>query len=399
MNNYNFHSNIFFLVNNYYIYLLNPQNTLKYNFFYLNQDYFLQIYHKLNQPLNIFFKLLNINNNCYYYNIYHEKNNLIKLNNFDKINFHHKHKDNIIINPSLLEFIKHKYPLFEYNSYNQNLFKLSLNQNNINFLYYNWYYFGKLNKFQYFKYIIYKNKYIFHEIYQKINYFLDYDVTKKYSLIFIDDRFDNIFEYILITFLYSLDNKWNLYIYTCKEHFEKYQIILNNLKIQATLYEISPFQNVNNYSNFLKTNSFWESILEDYVLIFQYDTIAFLPFQYKFLKYHYIGAQWPEHIQQIKGIYNGNGGLSLRNVETMKLITSKYNYILVDEENTPEDKYFSKYLMKENLLMNDPNICDEFSFENSYNDNSIFGHAIYECIELNKLENYIMNRLRKLLFI
>ena len=68
-------------------------------------------------------------------------------------------------------------------------------------------------------------------------------------------------------------------------------------------------------------------------------------------------------------------------------------------KKTPEDKYFANYLFQEKLLMNDPNICDDFSFENSYCENSIFGHAIYESINLDKLENYIYNRLRKLLFI
>ena len=83
----------------------------------------------------------------------------------------------------------------------------------------------------------------------------------------------------------------------------------------------------------------------------------------------------------------------------MKKITKKYSYIIHNEFNTPEDKYFSKYLFREKLLMNDPNICDEFSFENKYSDTSIYGHAIYECINLDKLENYIYNRLRKLLFL
>ena len=81
--------------------------------------------------------------------------------------------------------------------YNQNLFDFNENLHlNKDFLYYNWYYYGKYNKFQYFKYIIYKNKTLFNEIYQKINYNLEYNKKNKYTLLFIDDRFDNIFQYI-----------------------------------------------------------------------------------------------------------------------------------------------------------------------------------------------------------
>jgi len=65
--------------------------------------------------------------------------------------------------------------------------------------------------------------------------------------------------------------------------------------------------------------------------------------------------------------------------------------------DTPEDVYFAKYLYNENCLMNDPNICNDFSFENVYSETSIYGHAIYECISLGKLEEYISNRLNKLL--
>lgn len=397
MNNYNYHSNLFFIVNNYFVYILNPQNTLTYNFYY-NNDYFLEIFNKRKEPLTIYFKILNTNNYCFYYSIIQNKNNLIKLSNFNYLKFTNIHKDNIHINNNLVDFIQSKYPNLQLSLYNENLFNYDVTQYK-SFLYYNWYYFGRHNKFQHFKYIIYKNKTLFNELYQKINFKLTYNNNKKYSLLFIDDRFDSIFEYILISFIYSINDEWNLNIYTTSEKKSKYKKILNNLNIEYKIHIIKKFENVNYYSNLLKSNFFWNNIHEDYVLIFQYDSLAFSKFNYEFLNYNYIGAQWPDHIQQIKGIYNGNGGTSLRNVKTMRMITRKYNYIISNEFITPEDIYFSKYLFKENLLMNDPNICDQFSFENSHSNNSIYGHAIYESIQLDKLENYIYNRISKLLFI
>ena len=44
--------------------------------------------------------------------------------------------------------------------------------------------------------------------------------------------------------------------------------------------------------------------------------------------------------------------------------------------------------------MNDPNVCNEFSFENVYQTQSLYGHAIYESIHLNNLEEYLINRLK-----
>ena len=153
---YNYFSNIFFIINNYYIYLLNPQNTLIYYFYYENNNYYLQIKNKENQPLNINFKIIDINNKCHYYSIYRNKNNLIKLTQFHKLIFNNNHKDILFINEKVLEYISKQYPTFNCNYYNQNLFNLELNENNNFFLKYNWFYYGRFNKYQYWKYIIQK---------------------------------------------------------------------------------------------------------------------------------------------------------------------------------------------------------------------------------------------------
>ncbi len=388
--------NIFFYVNDFFIFLLNPQKKLKYDFHYLNNNYYIEIKNKKNEPLNIKFKIITIDNKCYYYNINKNTNNFIKLLDFNNLLFNNKHQDSIQIDNKIINFIDAKFPDLETDLYNKNLFDMSLIDKNIIFLKYNWFYFGMNNNYQYFKYIIYKNKVLFNCLKQKIDYQLTYSINKKYSLLFIDDRYDDIFPCILTTFLYSVNNDWNLHIFTTDENSKKYTKYLTYFNIEYKIHIINKFENINTYSNLLKTNDFWKNIDEDYVLLFQYDSLAFDKFNYDNLKYNYIGAQWPQNIQQVKGIYNGNGGTSFRNVRKMQEITLKYNYILNDM-NTPEDVYFAKYLYNENCLMNDPNICNEFSFENVYSETSIYGHAIYECISFGNLEEYILNRLNKLL--
>lgn len=398
MNNLNYllyQHNFLFFINNFFIFILNPQPNIKYKFYFINNNYLLQIFNNNNniKPLNIFLKIIDLNNNCYYYNIYKNINNLIFLNDIPNLTLNHKHKDNYHINNSILKNIN---PNFDYNLYNNNLFNIELNNNNILFLKYNWYYFGQFNKFQYFKYIIYKNKLLFLNLFNTINYNLTYNINKKYSLVFIDDRYDEIFIYILITFLYSIDNNWNLNIFSTIENKNFYDECLTKHNIQYKFNSIYKFNNVNDYSNLLKSFHFWNNFIEDYILIFQYDSLAFNKFNYQFLNYNYIGAQWPIHIQQIKNIFNGNGGTSLRNVQVMKDITLKYNY-KNNDLCTPEDIYFSKYLFNEKKLMNNPNICNDFSFENVLNNNSIYGHAIYESISHDNLENFILNKIKYLL--
>ena len=80
----------------------------------------------------------------------------------------------------------------------------------------------------------------------------------------------------------------------------------------------------------------------------------------------------------------------------MSYITSKYNYYLYDT-NLPEDVYFAKYLNKEGLNIYDDNILEEFSFENNYSEKSIYGHAIFESIKIDNLDNYVEKRLKNML--
>ena len=112
--------------------------------------------------------------------------------------------------------------------------------------------------------------------------------------------------------------------------------------------------------------------------------------------YNYLGAKWPDNITPFPNIHNGNGGTSFRKKSVMSYITSKYNYYLYDIHSA-EDVYFAKYLNKEGLHINDGDILEEFSFENSYSEKSIYGHAIFESIKLENLDNYVEKRLKNML--
>ena len=380
--------NTFFCVNNFYILLENPQNTLSYFFHYIQQKYYLEIKNKEHQKLTIFFKVIK-NNKSFDYKIIKESSNFICLNSFDQLNFENEYNM-----PSTKDILK-LFPHFDIQSYKQNL-NFNIKDFNNDFFIYHWFYCGQYDKYQFWKYILYKNAHYFFEINDLINYSIDYKNTKKYTLTFIDDRFDNIFIYILIMFKYCINNDWNLHIFSQLKHYDSYKHICDQLNIEFKFHEIEPFLNVNCYSNYLKSIEFWNILNEEYTLIFQYDSCAFQKFDKSFLDYFYLGAQWPVHIQQVKGIFNGNGGTSLRHIKTMAYICEKYFYNLYDEK-TPEDIYFSKYLYQENLLENSTTLCNRFSMENIEYEDCVFGHAIYESIQLKDLETFFIQKIKKIL--
>lgn len=390
-------NNNFFIINDYYIYVYPLNEDYKYSFLYNNNNYYLYIKNKNTIKENIKFKIMK-NNLEFTYHILKESNNLIKLTHFSLLKFQNNKTDHISINIDIDDIIYDKYMQFNIDYYKNNLFnkldsEISSQQQLTNYLKYNWYYFGSKNKIQYFKYIIYKYENIIHNI----NYTrLTYNPDKKKSLIFIDDRYDILFKLIMILFLYSVDDSWNLNIFTTKENEIKFQTILNELGVEAKFNYMNKIATIEQYSNLLKSSTFWDSINEEHLLFFQYDSVCFGKFQDKFLDYNYLGAKWPENITQLPNIYNGNGGTSYRKKSIMSYITSKYNYYLYDT-HLPEDVYFAKYLNKEGLNIYDDNILEEFSFENNYSEKSIYGHAIFESIKLDNLDNYIEKRLKSML--
>ena len=107
-----------------------------------------------------------------------------------------------------------------------------------------------------------------------------------------------------------------------------------------------------------------------------------------FFNYNYIGAKWDHSPTNIKGNYIGNGGTSFRKVRIMESICKKYK-----NSNRSEDIFFSEKLALDGLHNCTEEIADKFSFENIYNENSIYGHQIYNSIGLDKLDEFIRNKI------
>jgi hypothetical protein len=396
-NNYNNINNFFLVDNKYYIYVYNIYNNYKYIFEILNNNLYIFIQNK-NIKNNENFKLKIM---------YEDKESIINLNNLKLNTFNIgnikdiKFDDSVVLNNlininnnTFEENFNTIYPNFsiDYYTYNNNYISIE-NKNNKKFIYYHMHYCGKYNSQIYFKYLLLKYK----DIILNINYpKLKYDSNKKNTLLFIDDRYDPSFIYILILFLYSIDDSWNINIATIKENKEKYINDLDKLDVTAKFIILEKkFNNVNDYSELLKKYTFWKSITEENCLLFQYDSFCMGKFNNDFFVYNYIGAPWDHYPSILKKFKIGNGGTSFRKTRIMEYLCKKYENKSI-KKDYPEDIFFCELLSEEFLHNCTEEIANKFSFENIYNENSIYAHQIYKSIKFEDLDSFIYDKVSKL---
>ena len=144
------------------------------------------------------------------------------------------------------------------------------------------------------------------------------------------------------------------------------------------------------YSFFLTTESFWNRLNGDKILIYQEDSIIFKNNIQTFLEYDFIGAPFSKQSNDTPNSV-GNGGLSIRTKSKMLDIIKNYpvnscrfnsstlNYMnLVKLEYPPEDVYFSKCMQENNVGdVANWNTAYAFSSEVVFNPNSFGGHKFW----------------------
>ena len=153
-----------------------------------------------------------------------------------------------------------------------------------------------------------------------------------------------------------------------------------------------PFKNNYEYSHFFKNYKFWESIIEDNVLTFQYDSFAMGKFRPEFFNYYYIGARWPHNACMNTNIKVGNGGTSFRKTRLMEGLCKKYKDKTI-KKNYVEDVFFAELIYEEGFLNCTNKIADQFSFENIYCEYSVYAHQIYNSVSLGDLDNFVIRKL------
>lgn len=314
----------------------------------------------------------------------HRKN---KANLGNITQFHYtENTDNININNKYLEEnFDILFPNFNHDYYISNN-KLINNTGNTKYIMYHWYLCGQYHPYILFKYILKKYENIILNIKYPI---LQYCTNKTNTLLFIDDRYDPSFPLLLILFLYSVDNNWNITIFTTNENKQFYENDLNKLRMSGKINILNNvLKNNENYSKLLKDHTFWESIKEENCLLFQYDSFSMGKFNKIFLNYTYIGARWPHNASSNQNIKIGNGGTSFRKTRIMESISKKFS-----GQEGIEDVFFAEKLYKEKMLNCTDEIADNFAFENIFNNDSIYGHQIYNSVKLSDIDSFMYNKI------
>jgi hypothetical protein len=382
-------SNILELGNNYSIYEINKNSKCDYilngNNLHIvkknnnEENIKIIIYHKLLLKQKLFLLYdFNENNEIIFENLdTYFKDDIININNIYLENNYKKIYNNLDLN------------YYAYNNNNIN----EHDKNNIKFLLYHWYFLGKNNQNHYFKYLLKKHEYIIKNLaYPKIKY-----VKKnKNTLLFVDDRYDISFIYLLQLFLYSVDKSWNINVITTNENKKYYENDFKKLGINGKISTLTQkFKNIGEYTNLLRNHNFWKNIEEDNVLLFQYDSFCMGKFDPVFYNYNYLGSQWDHHASIFHNILIGNGGTSFRKTRIMEYLCEKYQNKEI-KKYYPEDVFFSELLYEEKLYNYDLEIANKFAFENIYSDFSIYAHQIYKSVSMENMDNFMYEKISKM---
>jgi hypothetical protein len=178
------------------------------------------------------------------------------------------------------------------------------------------------------------------------------------------------FEYVVRSTMQRLGPEWSLVVVHQRSNAGLIEHMLRNI-FGAKFFSFNmDFTDVRGYNRLLKSPWFWRLLQADYALIFQSDSIILGNNIEDFLEYDYVGAPWHREneiwsgaqanlIRASDGV--GNGGLSLRRVESMIAVAEEYGADSPDEEN--EDIFFVVGLLKKGYRIAPRDVAYRFAQE------------------------------------
>lgn len=192
-----------------------------------------------------------------------------------------------------------------------------------------------------------------------------------YTAIIVEPREHKALEYVLKNFLQNLDNHWNILIFSSLDNQEYINKIvtqkLKNDKQRITVIQLNiSNMKLQHYNTLFYNLDFYDFIPTDMFLIFQTDTLILKKNKnkiYDFLNYDYVGA--PLYNWSGNGVDNicsnrwcvGNGGLSLRNKNTMIHLLNTYKSKGLEKKNPdPYGSYISEDIFFSQIFSNNGRI-------------------------------------------
>jgi hypothetical protein len=164
------------------------------------------------------------------------------------------------------------------------------------------------------------------------------------------------FPIVVRNFKYFLGDDWNFHIFHTRYNEQFVKESLQGFEAKCYIVD-SPRIDVPVYNQIMKQLQFWNAFKEDYVLIFEADTVCCKPFEDRWLDWDMIGAPCGRDGR----IYNG--GLSLRKRAVMVEAINKYGWHIQAEQ---EDEFFTIALDIMNAKIPNGYIASQFAVENWY---------------------------------
>jgi len=219
----------------------------------------------------------------------------------------------------------------------------------------------------------------------------DIKIGKPNEAVLIEFRKFPHIEFLLRNMINKLNDEWSHTVICGNLNYEFVKNICDSISPNIKIIKLDKDNMTQfEYSMYLTTLDFWNSLVGEKILIYQEDTCIFKKNINDFLKWDYIGAPWhKEQNDTPNGV--GNGGFSLRtkqcmidvintiSVEDTQLNSSTINYMYnVNLEKAPEDVYFSLNMQRYNIgNVADWESASLFSSESIANKNSLGGHCFW----------------------
>jgi hypothetical protein len=178
-------------------------------------------------------------------------------------------------------------------------------------------------------------------------------------------------EFIIRNNIIKLGSNWSHTVVCGNLNYDFMVTLCNNISPNIKIIKLD-YDNmqVSEYSKLLASVNFWDLFTGEKILIYQEDSIIFRSNIEQFIDWDYIGAPWPQNINQNNV---GNGGLSLRTKKCMIDIINK-----ISIGSLPEDIYFVSNMLKFGIgKLADWNSAFNFSSELVFNPNSFGMHNLW----------------------
>jgi len=235
--------------------------------------------------------------------------------------------------------------------------------------------------------------------------------THDMCTIFIDNRSSNFIEFIIRMTILKLGENISHYIVCTKDNWEYMLKLCNNISSNINLIKLNDGIEIDSqlkYYRLLTNKHFWSLFKSKKCLIYQSATYIFNENLFKnYICYDYIGAPFHINYYNKRELIVGNGGLSIRNIELMKILCEyDKSWLKKIYKNEAEDLFFSillssisftgipKFPDKNKYNFPDIRTAMEFSIENfmyTKQNKSFGGHQFW--LTLNNWEEEIKNNI------